>query len=300
MAQRPHEAVATESRTAFLRVRHVPTQQVVDEPAVPSEHRPGRLCAGPDVRSCPEAVGLNRLHPLPGEPGPCGRTPPDRATAGRTPSGLCRYRLEGVVHDPLLAIVPAIRSSVLLSPARRQHRLRGRRRGRRLFSSDSVWLTCIRPFGDCGGRDGRTSMAEERYYDSWQASDQREADRERYLDSWQPRGPRGRGRGTLFRLVASPACHESKYRSHRPCREHAAMPRVEIRFLPAAARARVDATSRDTVPLGPRIGRSGRAPIPQYPWARELVLVPDTAPVTYIVGACIADVWAGRGPAAYR
>ena len=91
--------------------------------------------------------------------------------------------------------------------------------------------------------------------------------RERYLDSWQPRRMRGRGKGTVFELVASPACHESKYRSYLPRWGRATMPRVGIRDPTSPQPHPSASTNRNTVP---RMRGAGAAELPRQRRSRTL------------------------------
>ena len=112
-----------------------------------------------------------------------------------------------------------------------------------------------------------------------------------YFDSWHSRGPLAQRGGTVFQLVASPACHESKYRSSPGFKRPASLPRVEIPFLARVRATREPATSRNTVP-------------PPSPAVREPATSPYTVP-SYAQSARQRDtrakphtafVWGWRGP----
>ena len=91
-----------------------------------AEHRVGKPQADPAVRPGLEAVGLDRPGPLPGEPGPPAELGEVARLWVELARGLGGHRAEGLVYNLLKAIVFVIHPSVLLSPARRQRKHRGR------------------------------------------------------------------------------------------------------------------------------------------------------------------------------
>ncbi len=123
-----------------LRVPGALAQQVVDGPGVAREHRARHPESDAAVRLDLEAVGLDGPGSLAGYARPPAELREVACLRIEVPGALGGHRPQGLVYNLLQAIVPVIHSSVLLSPARRQHQHRGHGRERWLFSLDSDWL----------------------------------------------------------------------------------------------------------------------------------------------------------------